>query len=231
MNKERLWIRTLQSIQVVLLCIAIPMVSTLHGSVVKGEVGDRRSETSVMEDDIKEDVIFEDTSVSEEVLVEPSTELEVEVDVEPEPLVVEKVYFNVPLSEDLQDYIFELCEKNSIDPTIVVAMIFRESSFRASIVGDKGKSFGLMQIQPKWNQERMDRLNCQNLLDPYQNVTVGIDLISELNEKGKSIEWVLMAYNGGQSYANKKVAKGEVSSYASKILADCVKLKNGEKLK
>ena len=231
MNKEKIWIRTLQSIQVVLLCIAIPMVSTMHSPVVNGEVGGYRSETNVVEDDIKEDVIFEDESVSEEV-VEPEIEEEVvETEPEPEPPVVEKVYFNVPLSEDLQDYIFELCEKNSIDPAIVVAMIFRESSFRASIVGDKGKSYGLMQIQPKWNQERMDRLNCQNLLDPYQNVTVGIDLISELNEKGKSIEWVLMAYNGGQSYANKKVAKGEVSSYASKILADCVKLKNGEKLK
>lgn len=145
---------------------------------------------------------------------------------ETEPEVVETTmpteppveYFDVPLSEDLQSYIFELCESYEVDSTIIVAMIFRESSFRAHIVGDHGNSLGLMQIQPKWFQERMTELGLTNLLDPYQNVTLGIDYVAELMSSGKSIEWVLMAYNGGRTYANAKAAEGVVTEYARTIL-------------
>ena len=127
-------------------------------------------------------------------------------------------YFDVPLEEELQNYIFKLCEESSIDPALVIAMIYRESSYNPETIGDNGKSFGLMQIQPKWHQWRMDKLNCPDLLDPYQNVTVGIDFLSDLFGRGKSVEWVLMAYNGGPSYADKKEAAGEVSGYAKRVL-------------
>lgn len=115
-------------------------------------------------------------------------------------------YFDVPLSEDLQDHIFRECEKYNVDPAIVVAMIERESTFRESVVGDNGNSFGLMQIQPRWHKARMERLGCHNLLDPYQNVTVGVDLLAELINMGRGLDWALMAYNGGPGYANKQVA-------------------------
>lgn len=161
----------------------------------------------------EEDADIKSEEIDEEVIEEEIVEEIVEEVVEEQP-----TYFDVPLDHELQDYIFELCEKYSVDPAIVVSMIYKESSFRATVMGDNGNSYGLMQIQPRWNQERMDKLGCQNLLDPYQNVTVGIDLIGELVSKGKPIEWVLMSYNGGQSYANKKWAKGEVSEYATTVL-------------
>ena len=130
----------------------------------------------------------------------------------------EAKYFDVPLEEDLQNYIFKLCDENSIDPALVIAMIYRESSYNPALIGDNGKSFGLMQIQPKWHQWRMDKLNCPDLLNPYQNVTVGIDFLSELFNRGKSLDWVLMAYNGGPSYADEKAAAGEVSDYVKRVL-------------
>jgi soluble lytic murein transglycosylase-like protein len=137
---------------------------------------------------------------------------------EPVPEKPTTKYYDVPLSEDLQDHIFRLCEKNNIDPALVIAMIKRESSYNANTIGDNGNSFGLMQIQPRWHQGRMDRLGCSNLLDPYQNVTVGIDFLAELFAKGKPVEWVLMAYNGGMAYANKNWNAGVTSSYANKVL-------------
>ena len=127
-------------------------------------------------------------------------------------------YFNVPLDKRLQDYIFELCADYDVDPALVMAVIKKESKFEEEIVGDNGNSFGLMQIQPRWHQARMERLDCPNLLDPYHNVTVGIDILAELFDTGKSLEWVLMAYNGGASYANKKVAAGELSDYARTVI-------------
>lgn len=149
------------------------------------------------------------------------------VEEEKEEIVEEDVhgYFDVPLSEDLQDHIFMVCESYGIDPAIVIAMIQRESNFVIDIVGDNGNSFGLMQIQPRWHRDRMEKLGCTDLLNPYQNVNVGVDYLAELFEKGKSVEWVLMAYNGGPSYANKKAANGEVNTYARDVIEKSERLK------
>jgi soluble lytic murein transglycosylase-like protein len=137
---------------------------------------------------------------------------------EPEVVEPEVLYFDVPLSENLQDHIFELCEERDLDPALVIAVIWRESTFKASTVGDSGDSLGLMQIQAKWHQHRMDEYDCQDLLDPYQNVTVGIDILADYFAKGRPVEWVLMAYNGGGNYANRKWKNGEISSYATAVL-------------
>lgn len=131
-----------------------------------------------------------------------------------------KRYYNVPLSQELQDHIFELCDGYSINPALVIAMIDRESRFNSDAIGDGGDSLGLMQIQPKWNYARMEELGCADLIDPFQNVEVGIDILAELFATGKSTEWVLMAYNGGQAYANEKQALGIVSNYAATVIAN-----------
>lgn len=128
------------------------------------------------------------------------------------------VYFDVPLSEDLQKHIFELCEESGIDPAIVISMIKAESNFDSSALGDSGRSKGLMQIQEQIHIERMANLGCTDLFDPYQNVTVGVDLLSELIGRGKGVEWALMAYNGGPKHANDNVKAGTVSKYVVKVM-------------
>lgn len=126
-------------------------------------------------------------------------------------------YFKVPLSHDIQDHIFEVCEEYGIAPALVVAMIAQESDFRADEVGDDGSSTGLLQVQQKWHQERMDRLGCDNLLDPYQNITVAVDYISELKDINPDLYWVLMAYNGGFRYADERMESKEYSDYAVEV--------------
>lgn len=159
---------------------------------------------------------------------EPNVVETVQIIAETAPEEVKVVeYFDVPLDKELQDYIFKLCEEHNIEPALIIAMIEKESNYNASAIGDGGNSLGLMQIQPRWNQDRMDILDCQNLLDPFQNVAVGIDLLGELFSKGNSVEWVLMAYNGGQSYANRKISNGEVSTYAKTVLSNSKNLERG----
>lgn len=131
----------------------------------------------------------------------------------------ERQYFDVPLDEDLQDYIFEVCETYSIDPAVIVSMIERESTFRNDVKGDGGESYGLMQIKAKWHKERMERLGVTDLLDPRQNVLVGTDFLHELLGQGKGMVWALMAYNGGPSYANDLYRQGKASRYAIEIMA------------
>lgn len=126
---------------------------------------------------------------------------------------------DIPLDEELQIWVFDYCKDKHINPYLVFAMCERESNYNADAVGDRGNSLGIMQIQPKWHQERMDRLGCTDLLNPYQNVTVGIDILLDLYSKNEDTAWVLMAYNGGVAYANRHCDAGNISEYAEYIMA------------
>lgn len=137
----------------------------------------------------------------------------------------ENIYFNVPLSHELQDFIFDECKAKGIDPAIVISMIAQESNYKSNEIGDNGDSLGLMQIQPKWHKERMQRLACNDLLDPYQNIKVGIDLIYELNQENPNLYFVLMAYNGGRNYAYKRIDSGNISDYALEVIERSQQLK------
>lgn len=133
--------------------------------------------------------------------------------VEPEPPEEEpRAYFDVSLSHDVQDHLFAECEKYGIDPAVVIAMIERESRFNTYALGDDGRSAGLMQIMTKWHLKRMIKLECTDLFDPCQNITVGIDILAEqLNRYGGDMAKALTAYNRG-SYS------GTVTNYAKEIL-------------
>lgn len=131
----------------------------------------------------------------------------------------ERVYYDIPLSEDLQDHIFNLCDEKGIEYPVAMALIRTESRFDATCVGDSGNSLGLMQIQPRWHYERMERLGCNDLLDPYQNVTVGLDLFSDLLEEYGEVEYALMAYNGGGAYADSMIESGLISDYVYFVMS------------
>ena len=134
--------------------------------------------------------------------------------------------WEVPLEEELQLHIADLCEEYHIQPELVLAVIEQESQYNPEAIGDSGNSLGLMQIQPYWHSKRMQQLGCDDLLDPYQNVTVGLDILAEKLAKG-STEWALMAYNGGNQYADALQARGVVSEYAEAVIMLAEELKGG----
>ena len=123
------------------------------------------------------------------------------------------LYYDIPIDEDLQDYILEVCHDYGVNHLIVLGMIEKESAFGPNVIGDNGEAFGLMQVQPKWHQERMDRLGVTDISDPYQNILVGVDYFAEVLSYDRGIAWALMAYNGGTTYANELTDEGVISSY------------------
>ena len=143
-----------------------------------------------------------------------------------ETVVVEKpveikqptAYYNVPLSTEVQDAIFEECDKYHIPYSLIVAMIEKESNFDHKAIGDSGNSLGLMQIQERYHKDTMISLGCSDLLDPIDNVRTGIYLVHTLLQKDNGVQWALMAYNGGESYATKKINNGVITNYAIDIL-------------
>lgn len=126
---------------------------------------------------------------------------------------------DIPLDAELQIWVFDYCKDKKLNPYLIFAMCERESQCKADTVGDNGNSLGIMQIQPKWHQERMDRLGCTDLLDARQNIIIGVDILLELYSKNEDTAWVLMAYNGGVAYADRYYETGNISEYAEYIMA------------
>ena len=130
----------------------------------------------------------------------------------PAPTTPSVILYDVPLATELQLHIIQVAESYGIDPAIILAIIYRESSFNPASIGDYGAAFGLMQIQPRWHKDRMERLGCTDLLDPYQNVIVGADYLAEqVNRYGGDMGKALVAYNAGHY-------SGTITKYAQVIL-------------
>ncbi len=125
---------------------------------------------------------------------------------------------SIPLDAGLQKWTFEHCNKNSISTYLIFALIEKESDYDSDLIGDNGQAFGLMQIQEQWHRERITRLGITDLMEPEQNIIVGIDYLVELFQTGHEVDWVLMAYNGGMEYADRNLDSGTVSSYAMEII-------------
>lgn len=126
--------------------------------------------------------------------------------------------YDVPLDENIKNYTVSICELYGIPPETVFAMMEVESDFQTDAVGDNGNSIGLMQIQPRWNGERMEKLGITNLYNPYNNITVGVDILREKIQAGNGMEWALTAYNGGNARADRYLKNGTTCEYAEKVL-------------
>lgn len=159
--------------------------------------------------------------VEEEPIV--NEEIPIVIAPDPEPEGQAFYIYDVALADELQLYIVRLCEEHHIDPAVVMGMAQRESQFTADAIGDGGDALGMWQVQPRWHQDRMDKLAVTDLLDPYQCVTVAVDFLSELLDKyDGDIEKALTAYNQG-SY------KGVVSNYAKAVIENSENIKKGMK--
>lgn len=171
----------------------------------------------------KEDVVVEENEVI--IQWKEPTEVHIEeneVETVSEPQVV---FYNVPLSEELQLHIFKVCEEYNIAPALVMAFIERESDFNEKALSPYGDK-GLMQVNPKWHSDRMERLGCTDLFNPFENITVGIDYLAELKDKNDDLYWVLMSYNMGESKATQFLNNDEVTVYAFKIVSRASELEN-----
>ena len=131
---------------------------------------------------------------------------------ETEPTESSSGLYDVPLDAELQLHIISESVKAGIDPAIIMAMAYKESSYRIDAIGDGGDSYGLLQVQPKHHYGRMQKLGCTDLLDPYQNVTVAVDYLAEQIDRYGDLAKGLVAYNRGH-YA------GTITKYAKSVMA------------
>lgn len=144
------------------------------------------------------------------------------------PKVETVTYYNVPLDYELQNYIRELCDEYNVDMPLVLAIIGQESNYDPDATGDNEQSQGLMQIQQRWHSSRMERLSVTDLMNPRQNVTVGVDLLAELISEEKGWEWAVTAYNAGIEKADFNRDMGVLSEYTQSVMKLREMIQNGQ---
>lgn len=106
-------------------------------------------------------------------------------------------YYDIPLSENLQRYIFEICESENVPVALVLAMIEHESAFNPEAVSDTN-DYGLMQINKVNHEWLEEEYRCADMMNPYQNVFCGIKIIGTyLKKYSGDFNKALMAYNMG----------------------------------
>lgn len=135
------------------------------------------------------------------------------------PVAEEVTYFNVPLSHNLQRYIYEVCADENVPVSLVIAMIDQESKFDPEAVSET-EDYGLMQINTINHEWLAEEYRTADMLDPYQNVFCGIKMIGSYIQNYKDYSSALMAYNMGDYGAKKAWENGiKSTSYSEGILA------------
>lgn len=128
------------------------------------------------------------------------------------------VYYDVPLTDDLQEYTQDVCEEYDFPCyDIIVAMIWTESGYREDIVS-KTNDWGYMQINGINHQTLKDELGITDFLDGEQNIRAGIYMIQKLYHKYGDIGKALMAYNCGEYGASKLWKEGTTSTGYSRTI-------------
>lgn len=120
------------------------------------------------------------------------------------------------LPECMQKYIYIICNQKDVDYALVLAMIEVESSYQWDAVSDC-QAVGYMQIVEKWHGDRMERLNVDDLSNPYFNVMVGIDYMAELLEEYPA-DVALGVYNMGWKAADLWEENRQITEYAEKVM-------------
>lgn len=129
--------------------------------------------------------------------------------------------YDVPLDKDLQKYIYKLSKIKNVPYELVLGVIKTESNFNPAL-SHKNKNGstdkGLMQINSvhkKWCNE----LGITDLFDPYQNVKIGVEMLSNIYKEYPNIHKTMMIYNMGISGAkrNWKVGRG-TTTYSRKVV-------------
>ena len=167
--------------------------------------------------------LAEPAEVQVEEMVVVEQEIALETNVEPvEPL------FNISLSADLQELVYNECMARGIDPYLAVAVMLRENYYFEPTLISGTNDYGLFQIN-KVNHKRMADLGYTDMLNAEDNVKAGVYILAECLASSDSYHEALMAYNMGRTGCNRAMAKGiTTTSYSRGVMAFYDGLKAGE---
>lgn len=139
----------------------------------------------------------------------------------------DKKIITLSKEETINIHVKEVCKKYNMEPEFIESIIYHESRYNPKATN--GDCVGLMQISKRWHKERAKKLGVTNFYDPYSNILLGTDYLSELFKIHKDPNLVLMVYNMNNNRALALYKDGKVSYYARSVLTRYVELKQGVK--
>ena len=138
-------------------------------------------------------------------------------------------------------YIVQQSAKQNIDPSLIVSMMFVESSFQKKVVS-RANACGLMQLIPKWNPVKIRGkkkfYTCKELFQPRLNIRLGIKALKKWIRitraesapdapEGDALYRSVCAYNAGNVCRSRKRIKDPTKTrYVKKVLSSQKKLHN-----
>lgn len=127
--------------------------------------------------------------------------------------------------EIINGYVHTICAQYNVDPELVESIIYFESRYQPNET--TGDCIGLMQVSKRWHMDRAERLGITDFYDPYSNILLGVDYLSELFKSYHDPVLVLMLYNMNHNTAFAMYKQGKVSDYARSVLTRMNELKAG----
>ena len=100
----------------------------------------------------------------------------------------------IDVPEDVRQISVELGTMYDICPEVIQATCFKESSFNPLI--ENGGCIGIMQVNPEWHADRMDRLGVTDLYDTRSCMMAGSEDVSEYADEILRISAELERENG-----------------------------------
>lgn len=134
---------------------------------------------------------------------------------------------DVPMNEELQEFVFYMAAAYDIDFTFVMALIQQESNYNAYVVSATN-DYGLMQINQQNHTYLKEQLGISDFLNPYDNIRAGMFTLRNLFDKYETPSKVLMAYNMGETGASRLWDQGVFESKYSKSILQIQQELNAE---
>ncbi len=121
------------------------------------------------------------------------------------------------------DAIFSAQQEHGFEPSLLLALMQVESGFNPAARSSQG-ALGLMQVQPFSGQLMARELGIEwrgksTLLDPAENVRIGVAYLARMHETFRDLELSLAAYNVGPGRLQEILGQGKrpTGVYARKV--------------
>lgn len=120
-------------------------------------------------------------------------------------------------TRELVDAAYREGGSNGVDPLLIIAVIGVESRFNPIAQSDGG-AMGLMQVIPRYHEDKFDAVAGESVFDPRTNIHVGAAVLKEYIRRGGSETIGLQLYNGA--------VDDDTNAYANKVLLEKQRLQS-----
>ena len=131
----------------------------------------------------------------------------------------EFVLYDIPLSDELQRYTFDISMERGLNYEMVLAIMFKESTFRENAVS-RTNDYGIMQINRGNHKWLSESLGITDFLDPKQSINAGTFHLKGIADNGFDIHQILMVYNLGGRGAKDLWNQGITTSAYSRSVVE-----------